>query len=309
MLCILKDRETRETIWVMGIKDIQYLYANMIQDPHPCGREYTVVKTDKIAQFMSMHNIVGPEIDMFMHCPNPDLHVHYDRHNGDGRFVVTMKILPRVEIERIINEETRPFGASITVAYMEMIYMDNDGEIRDICVSPINMTCQEPNCIYVGAVGFPGDDTINKMCNEYMFSQGIIDIGDTKYTRQLLKASVWKDIMNQGLMIWSGVQYALAHPVIQYCTQRDSVSFERSRNNKDEEKFKTVGMKKIYINGGMLAMNMRSPHSSEGSWFVHGHWRTLSSGKKIWIDGYWKGPDRDNPDTAKVTKVKIANSD
>ena len=40
-------------------------------------------------------------------------------------------------------------------------------------------------------------------------------------------------------------------------------------------------------------------------WYVIGHWRTYSSGKKIFIKGYWKGPERNRLDGAKLEHETI----
>ena len=37
-------------------------------------------------------------------------------------------------------------------------------------------------------------------------------------------------------------------------------------------------------------------------WYVHGFMRTYKNGKQVWIDGYFKGPDRDNPNARQHTK-------
>ena len=303
MINIEIDNMSKENVWLMGRSDIENIYTDMSNMQRSGAPEYTVIKRERIQRFMSDNRIMSPEIDMFMKCPNPDLHVHYDA--GTGRMIATLRLLDSHEIENLINKTDYPVGASVNIGFMEMIYMNDRGEVAEICVAPINMTCHAP-VVYVGAIGFPNNCLINDLVSEYQFSHETLDISGTEYRSLVNHFRAWKRFMEQALIIWTGVQYALANPIILEMARTDSerINANPLQQNHRDKKFKTAGMKKIYIDGGLSRYDfIRNKYT--GAWFVHGHWRTLPNGKKTWIDGYWKGPDRNNPDVKEEREVRI----
>lgn len=310
MIQIIANKKTNEKMWLMSNRDIEILTKDIT--PNKVGApEYTVVKPIQIGQFMGINGLIAPQVDMFMQCPNPDLHVHYDCKHGE-RIIVTMRVRPRDAIEELMNQEDYPMGASIPIAFMELIMMTKEGNIGNICVAPINMTCDSMPMplIYVGAISLPNDKEFNDLCQQYAFSHGTLDISNI-YKDRVEQLHIWKQLMDQGLLIWTGVQYALAHPAIMEFSRKDSNRMAeteiKSPAYKRDQKFKVCGMRKLYIDGALMGFVHHKKTRKTASWFVHGHWRCLQNGKKIWIDGYWKGPDRENPDLETKREVVIAD--
>jgi hypothetical protein len=101
----------------------------------------------------------------------------------------------------------------------------------------------------------------------------------------------------ESMTTWYGVQICLLHPEIRTVFS-DPVKVSVS----DNKKVKKGGMRKIkYIKihritdedmDEVLRPN-RTYNRHSMAWYVIGHHRTCHSGKKIFIQGYWKGALRD----------------
>lgn len=116
------------------------------------------------------------------------------------------------------------------------------------------------------------------------------------------------------LQLWYGVQITLLNPI----TER--VFIHKRNNDSQEEKHKTnyrkpkiMYVKKYYISKDDLfqAMNRNVTHQISCTlWYVIGHWRNYKSGKRIWIDGYWKGEDRKkiNKDNEVMVRERIIDT-
>ena len=93
---------------------------------------------------------------------------------------------------------------------------------------------------------------------------------------------------------WMGVQIALLNPIIKERTRIETVpapADSKSKHKKGPKKY----VKRITI-GDISDMEFgekKTKHIKEPFWWVSGHWREYKSGKKIFINGYWKGPFRE----------------
>ena len=85
----------------------------------------------------------------------------------------------------------------------------------------------------------------------------------------------------------------LLNPVIAYRCKRETIPDPNVKSNKNKKGPKKY-VKKLII-GDLSDMEFgekKSKHIKEPFWWVTGHWREYKSGKKIFIEGYWKGPFR-----------------
>lgn len=98
------------------------------------------------------------------------------------------------------------------------------------------------------------------------------------------------------MRLWYTAQVALLHPVIkEHVRVRDSVIKSTNRHNKSKKKNHPVKYVKEYIiNDDTIKAicNYRKNTRHAQCWYVIGHWRTYSSGKKIFIKPHWRGPLR-----------------
>ncbi len=65
---------------------------------------------------------------------------------------------------------------------------------------------------------------------------------------------------------------------------------------------RTTIARKIYIRDYPQSRKGRGINRQCRCWYVHGFMRTCKSGKQVWIEGYFKGPDRNNPAARQHTK-------
>lgn len=94
---------------------------------------------------------------------------------------------------------------------------------------------------------------------------------------------------------WIGIQLALLNPVIKERTRIETVPDMNNNLNKKKGKGPKRYVKKVTI-GDISDMNFgqkRKNNITEPFWWVSGHWREYKSGKKVFIQGYWKGPFRE----------------
>ena len=107
---------------------------------------------------------------------------------------------------------------------------------------------------------------------------------------ECLKAS-----REMSITVWLGIQLALLNPVIKERTRIETVPDMNNNLNKKKGKGPKRYVKKVTI-GDISDMNFgqkRKNNITEPFWWVSGHWREYKSGKKVFIQGYWKGPFRE----------------
>lgn len=88
-------------------------------------------------------------------------------------------------------------------------------------------------------------------------------------------------------------------------TERREV--KKSKNNKKGKKSrKTYIYKKVYkVLDVVEDRDRRDYNRITENWEVRGHWRKYKSGKKVWIDGYSKGKERDTQDKKEYRITRI----
>ena len=104
--------------------------------------------------------------------------------------------------------------------------------------------------------------------------------------------------MTKLLDIWYGIQLALLNPITEVVFQNARETTQSVRKNKVGlgKKRRVVYTKKYVISAEDIDNSYQEHRKNNMQcplWYVIGHWRTYSSGKKIFIKGYWKGPERE----------------
>jgi hypothetical protein len=124
--------------------------------------------------------------------------------------------------------------------------------------------------------------------------------------REFIKENTpYSDISNmisEYLLTWYGIQLSLLHPELKEM-------FNHGRPFSIHGSFTKRGSKRVkYIRKHIITVDnieerVRAAEEYAGitrhtdAWYVIGHWRTYKSGKKVFIKGYWKGPNRDQKET------------
>lgn len=82
---------------------------------------------------------------------------------------------------------------------------------------------------------------------------------------------------------------------------------ERSHTHAQQKPSKTSIARTIYIRD-YPAGKRRAIERRCRCWYVHGYMRTYrKTGKQVWVEGYFKGPDRDDPTARQHTKNYVMN--
>ena len=131
--------------------------------------------------------------------------------------------------------------------------------------------------------------------------------------------SVSKFTLNEGIhnymATWYGIQIAMLHPQIKKVFQdpeirRNYSTVNQSSNRNNKKKKKLCYIKKHVITKDKLEKQMYSGKKNKRHallWHVIGHWRTYKSGKKVFVQPYWKGALREvkNMEEAREREINI----
>lgn len=99
---------------------------------------------------------------------------------------------------------------------------------------------------------------------------------------------------------WYGIQIALLHPTVQEVFKNPKTVVEEAKpTNKHGHKPRKVRyIKKHMVPSKELELAIYGRNGKEKQrhalvWYVIGHWRELKSGRKVFVNPYWKGPLRE----------------
>ena len=111
---------------------------------------------------------------------------------------------------------------------------------------------------------------------------------------------VYGQMFLQSLETWYGIQIALLHPVIRDVVHKPRIASNNTRPQPSQQRRKVKYMKHTHeytisadeldnaIYGGDKSFTRRAL-----IWYVIGHWRTYSDGRKSFVKPYWKGALRE----------------
>ena len=102
-----------------------------------------------------------------------------------------------------------------------------------------------------------------------------------------------------GILLWYVIQIYMLNPrtktIFKNCTKFKNAEYRKATSRERENKRISKYIKHIVVSDELI--NKALYDNSEKRkinrrcliWYVLGHWRTYKSGKKIFINGYWKG--------------------
>lgn len=101
------------------------------------------------------------------------------------------------------------------------------------------------------------------------------------------------------LNIWYAIQVTLLNPLIQFRTKEGKIAVQQKSRSGKKKSPKIKYYKTIYIESEELDQFFDKKEDENGKthyhclmWYVTGHWRHYANGKKVFIQGYWKGEGR-----------------
>jgi len=105
------------------------------------------------------------------------------------------------------------------------------------------------------------------------------------------------DFFRSCLCLWYGTQLALLHPLLKEVfrnPQRTPMPAEPTGSKKRKKKPPLRYIKRHVLNADKLEAAVKGHVEWKTlCWRVIGHWRTYKDGRKVFINGYWKGPLRE----------------
>lgn len=109
------------------------------------------------------------------------------------------------------------------------------------------------------------------------------------------------------LHTWYGIQIALLHPQIKdvFASERKPTKTSNRSNNRAVTQRVTHYIKKHYKCGKIASTVNRHIKRKTLCWWVIGHWREYSDGRKTFVSGYWKGPLREAKQNLDNTRKRI----
>ena len=98
------------------------------------------------------------------------------------------------------------------------------------------------------------------------------------------------------MKIWYGIQVSLLNPITErvFIDKRNTAADEKTKTKYRGTKIMYVKRYYVYKKDLETSIHRHISHDIKCTlWYVIGHWRQYKSGNRIWIEGFWKGVDRD----------------
>lgn len=173
--------------------------------------------------------------------------------------------------------------------------------------------------ITIPVVGNPGyiicSIYVNKISPRISFS---LKVGFYNMPESLFKEFIeyvdreaFMEVAGRSLNTWYIIQLLLLHPQIKEVFQNPETVRNYSdtiRNTPNSNKKKLCYIKKHVISDEKIEKVLKSGPGNKRHalvWHVIGHWRTYKSGKKVFIQPYWKGVLRDTKQSETVERIIV----
>jgi hypothetical protein len=156
--------------------------------------------------------------------------------------------------------------------------------------------------LYVVFGVFPNDEEIFIMDQICLYGcSSVIDYRNKmkRFNTLIFSEEQMNRLARSMLKMWYGIQVSLLNPVIKEGFHRETQLVEKPTTvpNKKNMKKPPIRYKKVvYLTDDFINSDERIKRiftRKTQCWYVTGHWREYKSGKKIFIQGYWKGISRD----------------
>ena len=170
------------------------------------------------------------------------------------------------------------------------------------CIIPVCVTNPRPNyfeCDIAPACFMKGGHISNITYN-IVENDSILKADPTLAINLARSITNIRDEVTVMMYVWYAIQVHLLNPLCQEYVHKETVPDNTSQNSKKSQKKQPKKyIKRILIDMDKMTElgvgNATKNHTIKCPvWWVIGHWRTYkATGKRIWIDGYWKGVLRD----------------
>lgn len=304
MIQILIGKEPNDgMIGLLSAEEISALYKSVQFHHNTPPREYAEVHVDVVSTYIEAHH-VDISLENILLAPSPDIQLNVPE---IGIVRVKLNSFNLRETQRRLEEEV-PGSWCLNIGFIEVENNDIGKRRGPAVVAPINAVI---NDISIPGVGFINNSKMNRFCEFFKLAGPVPHDVDQEVWLDVMTAN---DVITYSLGMWCAVQHALRNPeIVQVNTYEervysDTLVYDGNPDHKISKRAKTGGIKRVYISEAMDNHNVQANNYKRKtvSWYVHGHYRNLPSGERVWIPPYWKGPGRSNPEPTS-TEVRIDN--
>lgn len=297
---ILKiNRKTAEEYGFIGFLTKESIEKRDKDYPITSSKEFINITDELEDYFRDAYTGRGVPVDMFLsnHIPAKDIVLQYDESNEFTDLHVSgrLYIAPPTEIKQKIidlSSKNKQEGEISTVE-IGIVRIDVYGDSlynKLKYMFPIYYAGDEYGMVFTSTIMGCCDDKSYKDFKENYFKDSFESLVD-----QMRRYS-----MNV-LYHWYMIQTLLLNPVVlpYVKTTVTPVEYKQSKSKKNKKKkqppkkyIKRILLDMTTLNDLAISYEKPKIHHKEPIWWVSGHFRKYKSGKVIWVDGYWKGPER-----------------
>lgn len=252
------------------------------------SKEFIDINEDLVMKLISCipqrDELLCGDIFLSGNYPSPDIEMRIKL----NAFHCVARVTPYTKEEiynQVISKNEDPSGKAITCGEIQLV-IDLGNNLSPLVIySPIRLNCETISIIFTG--------NFFQMPNEYarMFHER----GRTDKDILAILVNAMDNMYLRALTSWVAIQTMLLNPVIAIRFKRTTVPDDSTKVIKKGKKQPKRYVKKITIDdlSDLEFGETKEKHIKEPFWWVSGHWREYKSGKKIFIEGYWKGPFRE----------------
>lgn len=285
MLKVKSFEQSQTGIWVMSKHEIMDLLDQPFANQGCPPAEYTFINHEDMVMLRSIQKGKLP-IDVFVCCPSPDIQVEFNWHGRTAQ--IQAHLLHPSMIGKIADS-----GLNSTIGYFDIsVYND---ESSSGFVAPIILVHKNDKLdVITPCIGFI-DDRIGKLYDGNPFPTEPVVVDDKKLMMRLQSFNLVKRV---AILFWCRVQHALSHPDIIASVHRNDrevdVTYPKNLRSNIRIREKAVGIRRVYLDEAIrLTAEKMKYERHTPSWYVEGHFRKLPNGDITWVNGYWKGPERE----------------
>ncbi len=201
--------------------------------------------------------------------------------------------IPLLDCKIVVDERDMPGG--VVCQYRVVVFQDYKERIKEsgeceACVAAIVIEKGKYTAFFPIVVQEGMDMICMGRCGQHGMPRGLIE-----KNREMVSVQDVANMIYAYMATWYGIQVALLHPTVQEVFRHPRI--ERVYDPKSVKKGKTKRVTRYVKKHIVNADEIKRAAHGEGKaynrhtlvWYVIGHWRKCSNGKKIFIQPYWKG--------------------
>ena len=224
--------------------------------------------------------------------------------SADSKLATILTELPKTSVSMVpfdgINEYYKNAGNEFHTIITDIALMTIEVKYKSKTIKD-KFVIKVPIDINPTKISFRNELLELKIGNKDLMEQFTDDMGYLTLPQETI--SELESYIYSGIMLYHGINVLLLNPVIQDV-------FEKHSSKEPIERGKAIGKNKRakirYIKKHVIkATDIEEAFEKQGYtrhamiWYVTGHWREYSkTGKRVFIQGYWKGALRHMKDTA-----------